>query len=40
MRTSRIERHGDRLLRCYTERSPSVEAMFRKVVIRHSDCAA
>ncbi|CAN5659449.1 class I adenylate-forming enzyme family protein [soil metagenome] len=40
MTASRMELHGDRLLRCYTDRPSAVDAMFREAVARAGDAPA
>lgn len=40
MHASRMELHGDRLLRCYAERPTTVDAMFRKAVAQSDSAPA
>lgn len=40
MRATRLERHGEVVVRCYVERPPHVDAMFRRAVDAASDAVA
>ena len=40
MRETRMELHWGRLMRCYAERPPTLDAMFKAAVAAHPDAEA